>query len=79
MSYYWFNILKYQKRGQKMLLNVILLLKRFKRRIKKISIETCQKKKREYQSEKYHMNNNLNEKRKQYQRNLNLKKIKNKN
>ena len=37
--------------------------------MQKISIETCQKKKAKHQRDRYHMNNDLNDKLKQYQRN----------
>ena len=37
--------------------------------MQEINTETCQKKKRKYQRDRYHMNIDLNEKLKQYQRN----------
>ena len=44
--------------------------------MQEISIETCQRKKRgKYQREGYHMNTDLNEKLKQYQRNYDASKI----
>ena len=61
------------KEVKKKLLSIMLLTKKFYKKIQEMSIEACQKRKkgktRRYQREKCHMNTDLNEKLKQYQRN----------
>ena len=81
MSYYWFNrekLLKMHginiiiKEEYKRLLNIMLLTKKSKKKCKTKYGNLSEKeknKKRRYQSERYHMNTDLNDNLKQYQRN----------